>query len=94
MTESPPRLMDELRGFDSIVSWYGANRAEFRDAVAGLPFTFFPALPQDSSVHATDFYLEQVADDRALRVRRHPADSLRGRAGELRGDPSVLGQSA
>jgi heptosyltransferase-3 len=58
--EFPPRLMEELRGFDSIVSWYGANRAEFRDAVAGLPFTFFPALPRDSAVHATDFYLEQV----------------------------------
>src|SRR5205085_12349450 len=32
----------------------------FRDEVAGLPFTFFTALPQDSSSHATDFYLEQA----------------------------------
>jgi heptosyltransferase III len=31
--------------FDSIYSWYGANRPEFRDAVRHLPFTFFPALP-------------------------------------------------
>jgi heptosyltransferase-3 len=52
--------MEELRGFDSIVSWYGTNRAEFRDEVAGLPFTFFPALPRDSCFHATDFYLAQV----------------------------------
>ena len=35
----------ELRTFDSIYSWYGANRPEFRDAVSHLPFTFFPALP-------------------------------------------------
>jgi hypothetical protein len=58
-----PRLLDELRSFDSIVSWYGANRPEFRECVAqlDLPFTFFPALPpQDSSRHAVDFYLDQV----------------------------------
>jgi heptosyltransferase-3 len=60
VTEFPSRLMEELRGFDCIVSWYGAKRAEFREAVEGLPFTFFPALPQDSSAHATDFYLRQA----------------------------------
>jgi len=54
--------MGELRGFDSIVSWYGSNRAEFREAVAGLPFTFLQALPGDEcAVHATDFYLRQVS---------------------------------
>ena len=44
----PPKLLVErLRGFDSIISWYGSNRAEFREAVErlGLPFQFFPALP-------------------------------------------------
>jgi len=35
----------ELETFDSIYSWYGSNRPEFRDAVRDLPFTFFPALP-------------------------------------------------
>ncbi len=35
----------ELESFDSIYSWYGANRPEFREAVKSLPFTFFPALP-------------------------------------------------
>ena len=35
----------ELETFDSIYSWYGSNREEFRDAVRHLPFTFFPALP-------------------------------------------------
>ena len=34
-----------LDTFDSIYSWYGANRPEFREAVAHLPFNFFPALP-------------------------------------------------
>ncbi len=47
ITETPPHLLGELRGFDSIVSWYGANRPEFRDLVRRLelPFTFLPARP-------------------------------------------------
>jgi heptosyltransferase III len=32
-----------LESFDSIYSWYGTGRPEFREAVAHLPFTFFPA---------------------------------------------------
>ncbi len=35
----------ELETFDSVYSWYGTNREEFREAVQHLPFTFFPALP-------------------------------------------------
>jgi ADP-heptose:LPS heptosyltransferase len=37
-----------LEAFDEIYSWYGTARPEFREAVAHLPFTFFPAqsLPQ------------------------------------------------
>jgi len=63
VTEPPAGLLRDLRRFDSIVSWYGANRPEFRATVAklGLPFTFLDALPaQGAGVHATDFYLEQV----------------------------------
>ena len=63
VTEPPPQLLDELRSFDSIVSWYGANRPEFRGVVGefGLPFRFFAALPPDhGGMHAADFYLEQV----------------------------------
>jgi heptosyltransferase-3 len=63
VSEPSPALIEELRGFDSIVSWYGANRPEFREEVArlGLPFTFFQALPPEATgVHATDFYLEQA----------------------------------
>lgn len=64
VTEPSLRLIEELRGFDRIVSWYGANRPEFRALVRELelPFTFLPALPpDDSSLHATDYYLQQVA---------------------------------
>jgi ADP-heptose:LPS heptosyltransferase len=59
--EAPRALIDNLRGFDSIVSWYGTNRMEFRQAVAHYPFTFLPALPpRDGQQHAVDFYLEQA----------------------------------
>jgi len=63
VTEPPPHLLEELRGFDSIVSWYGANRPEFRELTGslGLPVTFFQTLPPDRpGQHATDFYLDQV----------------------------------
>jgi heptosyltransferase-3 len=65
IAEPPPNLIEELRSFDSIVSWYGANRPEFRELVhtLGLPFRFLPALPPDgATAHATDFYLDQVRD--------------------------------
>lgn len=61
--EPDRRLLETLRGFDSIVSWYGAAGPEFRQAVAalGLPFRFFPALPPPGcGSHAVDFYLDQV----------------------------------
>jgi heptosyltransferase-3 len=54
-------VVARLRRFDSIVSWYGANRPEFRQFVteAGLPFEFHQALP-DNTKHAVDFYAAQV----------------------------------
>ena len=64
VTEPPERLLEELRSFDSIVSWYGANRPDFRELVErlGLPFTFFQALPKPGEEgHVADFYLGQVA---------------------------------
>lgn len=63
VTEPPERLVEDLRGFDSVVSWYGANRPDFRELVEQLrlPFQFFPALPPEGAgMHATDFYLQQV----------------------------------
>ena len=65
IVNTPEGLLEHLREFDSIVSWYGANRPEFRGLVAelGLPFTFLTALPAEGAgVHATDFYLAQVRD--------------------------------
>ncbi len=63
VTGPSAQLIETLRGFDSIVSWYGAGRVEFRDAVAalGLPFHFFAALPPAGcGSHAADYYLEQT----------------------------------
>jgi lipopolysaccharide heptosyltransferase III len=82
ITDPLPALLDELRGFDSIVSWYGANRPEFRDAVSalGLPFHFLTALPPEGTgTHAADFYLDQArafspcAGDGVPRIRCHVA---------------------
>jgi heptosyltransferase-3 len=62
-----PALLERLRSFDSIISWYGAGRPEFRDAVAKLelPFEFLPALPASAACHAVDFYLQQAGKDEA-----------------------------
>jgi heptosyltransferase-3 len=57
-------VIARLRTFDSIISWYGANRPEFRQLVAGagLPFEFLPALPTAGPAvpHAVDYYCAQV----------------------------------
>jgi heptosyltransferase-3 len=63
VTGPSAELLETLTRFDSIVSWYGANRPEFRQAAAALrlPFQYFPALPPEGcGVHAADFYVEQV----------------------------------
>ncbi len=62
--DPPKQLIEELSSFGSIVSWYGANRAEFLELIErlGLPFRFLQALPDGNSIlHATDFYLRQVS---------------------------------
>lgn len=58
-----PKLIERLRSFDSIVSWYGANRPDFRFALAelGLSVQFFDALPPPTgNVHCADFFARQV----------------------------------
>src|SRR6266496_3517121 len=56
--QGPP---GELGSFDEIVSWYGSNRSEFREAVEGMPFRFLAALPAEGAgMHAADFYMDQV----------------------------------
>jgi hypothetical protein len=59
IVEPPAGLVETLGKFTSVVSWYGANRPEFRELVRslGLPFTFFPALPEGAETPAADFYL-------------------------------------
>jgi heptosyltransferase-3 len=60
-TAPPARLMETLRAFDEIYSWYGANRPEFRAAMAGLPFRFLAALPEaGGGMHAADFFAMQT----------------------------------
>lgn len=61
--EPPPPLVDSLRGFDSICSWYGSNREEFRDCVRGLglKFRFLDALPPAGErIHAADYFLREA----------------------------------
>ena len=54
-------LPAHLWDFDRIVSWYGANRPEFIEAVRALPFEFHQALPPPGcGMHATDFFLSQT----------------------------------
>src|ERR1700734_971917 len=64
--EPSPGLIARLREFDSIISWYGSNRAEFRESVRALelPFRFLDALPEGGAkIHAADFFLRQVGGD-------------------------------
>ncbi len=59
MCEPQRPLRDTLASFDSIVSWYGASRTDFRIAAEELNphWQFFPALPpNDGNEHATDFF--------------------------------------
>lgn len=61
--EIPSTLKERLQTFDAIVSWYGANRSSFRDALMGLgvPCEFHAALPPAHFPgHAVDFFAAQV----------------------------------
>jgi ADP-heptose:LPS heptosyltransferase len=54
-------VIERLRGFDSVISWYGTSRPDLRELTASLNlrFQFLPALP-DGGVHAVDFYNAQA----------------------------------
>jgi heptosyltransferase III len=66
-------VVESLRTFDSIISWYGSARLEFRDLVRdlGLPCTFLPALP-DATGHAVEFYNGQARKLGAKQPSRFP----------------------
>lgn len=60
-------LVERLRSFDSIVSWYGANREEFvtHCGALGLNIEFRSALPAaGSDQHAVDFFLGRTETQR------------------------------
>lgn len=75
--QAPDELLVRLRSFDSIVSWYGSNRAEFRAALEAINprCEFHEALPRDCGLHATDFYAQQVGAPPGLipHIRVHAA---------------------
>lgn len=66
-------VVERLQTFDSIVSWYGARRPEFRELVRDLhlPFQFLPALP-DGASHAIEFYNQQARELGAKFPSRFP----------------------
>jgi heptosyltransferase-3 len=71
--DPPAGLIARLRLFDSIISWYGSNREEFREQVRelGLPFQFLAALPDPCArIHAADFFLRQAGGGGAAAVPR------------------------
>jgi ADP-heptose:LPS heptosyltransferase len=73
-------LIAKLRSFDSIVSWYGANRKEFCEHVhgIGLPFQLLDALPDpDAKIHAADFFLRQAGGE-GLAVPKIECQGQRG----------------
>lgn len=60
--EAPQALTRELASFREIVSWYGANRPDFRKALGSFckNTTFFAALPAGGNEHAADFFMKQA----------------------------------
>jgi ADP-heptose:LPS heptosyltransferase len=62
-------VFQRLCAFDEISSWYGAANRQFREAVSGLPFRFFEAIPPAGcGIHATEFFCAQVGAPQALPV--------------------------
>lgn len=79
-SDPPPSLRKMLASFDSIVSWYGSNRPEFREAALRLNgnWRFLPALPgAGDSIHAIDFFARQAGAPAGLaphiQVSKSPA---------------------
>jgi heptosyltransferase III len=78
--EMPDSVRRKLLAFDSIVSWYGSNRPEFRRALEalGVPYTFHVALPPSGyRGHAIDFFAGQVGAPEGLvpRIETKPAQA-------------------
>lgn len=70
--EIPVLLKARLQSFDSIVSWYGTNRPEFREALLrlGVSCQFLTALPPAGYTgHATEFFAAQAGAPSGCRPR-------------------------
>jgi lipopolysaccharide heptosyltransferase III len=70
--EVPPELLQQLKSFEHIVSWYGSNRPEFRQAIhaLGVECMFLAALPPDDFCeHAGRFFARQVGADEQVTPR-------------------------
>src|SRR5437763_5896868 len=70
--EASASVVKRLTSFDEIISWYGANRPDFRTALAQISkrCIFLQALPLAGvHEHATDFYTRQVGAPLGLRPR-------------------------
>lgn len=67
--DAPRATLEALARFDEIVSWYGTNRPEFREAArsSNPNWRFLPALPSDATLHVTDFYAQAVGAPSGLR---------------------------
>jgi hypothetical protein len=79
----PASLGNTLSGFDEIVSWYGSNRPEFREAARELNanWRFLPALPPKASAqHVIDFHAAQVGAPPGLMPRIHVSRTQRREA--------------
>src|SRR5579885_2959773 len=78
-----------LGEFNSIYSWYGANRPEFREAVRHLPFEFFPALPPPPGIpriavpHAPREDFAVIHPFASSAVKRWPLENFRAAAAAL-----------
>jgi heptosyltransferase-3 len=64
-------VLDRLRSFDSIISWYGTNNSDFRESARWLPFTFLPPLPAGGTP-AVDFYNRQALEAGGTTPSRFP----------------------
>ena len=79
--DPPPGLLDRLRSFDSIVSWYGSNREPFAAAMhdLGVPVRFLAALPPAGErIHAADFFLRQAGSSAVAAPRIECGEVARG----------------
>jgi ADP-heptose:LPS heptosyltransferase len=79
-----------LEEFDSIYSWYGFARREFREEVRHLPFTFFPALPPPPGIPRIPVALAPKEDFAVIHpfasspAKRWPLENFRRVAEQLR----------